>query len=239
MHAVGTARAKRGWPAPELKRVDDKRFNTLYHIADKDNTFVTYRWVDNNVVTMVSTMHDPNASVVHARRRPRTTQVNRHHVSTVWGDNHVKDIAIPQVIDDYNHWKVGVDTFDQYLASLMCDLRCRRTWMPMMIFCLMTMRVNSYRAHTYICPNFQSHKQFTLMWIRCLMRRATTLVRHTRNTIVHEAQKSSPTKRFRMSSSNPKLPDVRHDPNLSHIPTFSEKQGKYITCVDTPVCVIE
>ena len=142
--------------------MDDSRFNTLYYLADKDNTYVTYRWVDNNVVTLVSTMHDPNDSVVRPRRRPRTTQVNRHHVRTVWGDEHTKDIAIPRVVDDYNHWKVGVDTFDQYLAYLMCDLRCRRTWMPLMIFCLMTMRVNSFRAHTFICPDPVTHKSFTL-----------------------------------------------------------------------------
>ena len=189
-----------------------------------------YRWVDNSVVTMVSTMHDPNDSVVRARRRPRTTQVNRRHVQTVWGDDYIKDIAIPAVIDDYNHWKVGVDTFDQLLAILMCDLRCRRTWMPMMIFCLMTMRVNSYRAHVYICEDHRNHKMFTLMWIRCLMRRATMLVRHTRNTLVHEAQTPSPRKRFRMSTNNPQLPAVRHDPNVSHVAVLAKKQGKCIYC---------
>ena len=236
VHAVGTAKGKRGWPVPEIRRVDDDRFNTLYHIADKDNTYVTYRWVDNNVVTLVSTMHDPNDSVVRPRRRPRTTQVNRHHVRTVWGDEHTKDIAIPRVVDDYNHWKVGVDTFDQYLAYLMCDLRCRRTWMPLMIFCLMTMRVNSFRAHTFICPDPVTHKSFTLKWMWCLMRRATMLVRHTRNTIVHEAQRSSPSKRFRMSNTNPTLPEVRHDPNVSHIPTLSKRQGKYIYCRYLHLC---
>ena len=50
VHAVGTARHKRGWPAPEMKRIDDDRFNTLYHIPNHDNTYVTYRWVENDVV---------------------------------------------------------------------------------------------------------------------------------------------------------------------------------------------
>jgi len=177
VHAVGTARHKRGWPAPEIKRIDDNRFNTLYHLADPHNTFVTYRWVDNNVVTLVSTMHDPNATIVKPRRRPRTTQVNRRHVQLVWGDDSVKDIAIPCVVNDYNHWKVGVDVMDQLLAVLFPDLRCRRTWMPLMIQSLMIQRVNSYTAHRYICTSPRDHKHFTLYWIKCLMRRATMIAR--------------------------------------------------------------
>ena len=217
VHVVGTARHKRGWPAPEIKRVTDNRFNTLYYIPGRDIKYVTYRWVDNNIVTLVSTIHDPNASVVKARRRPRTTQVNRRHVRAVWGDDPVKDIAIPAVVNDYNHWKVGVDVFDQLLASLFPDLRCRRTWIPLMIQALMTQRVNSYIAHRYVCTKPRDHKEFTLCWMKCLMRRAVMIVRATRNTIVHEHQISSPAKRYRMSSTNPHLSAARHDPNVSHI----------------------
>lgn len=237
VHAMGTARRKRGWPAEELKRVDDDRFNSLYYIPDHDNTFLTYRWVDNSVVTLVSTMHDPNASVLTARRRPRMTQTNKNHVAAVWGEDYVKDIAIPKVVSDYNVWKVGVDTFDQYLAYMMPDLRCRRTWMPLMIQALMTMRVNSYRAHTYICkPNHRGHKTFTLQWMRCLMRRASKLVRMTRATIIHEHTPRSPARRHRMSSKNPTLPEVRHSSQVSHVPVLSTSQGKCIYCRFLHLC---
>ena len=230
VHAMGTARGKRGWPPIELKRIEDDRFNTLYHLVDHDNTFVTYRWVDNAVVTMVSTMHDPNESHITARRRPRTTQTNKKHVANVWGDDYIKDIAIPKVVFDYNFWKVGVDTFDQYLSYFMCDLRCRRTWMPLMLQALMTMRVNSYLAHKKICTHPVSHKVFTLTWIRCMMRRAVKLVRVTRARIVHEQQTQSPSKRYRMSSKNPRLPEVRHSADVSHVPILANKQGKCIHC---------
>ena len=236
VHAMGTARHKRGWPAKELKDVDDGRFNTLYYITDRDNTYVTYRWVDNNVVTLVSTMHDPHASVATARRRPRITQTNKKHVHQVWGKEPVKDIAIPAVVNDYNFWKVGVDTFDQYLAYLMCDLRCVRTWVPLMIQALMTMRVNSYLAHIHICTNSKTHKEFTLEWIRCLMRRAVKLVRKTRRSLVHEAQTPSPTRRFRMSSKNPTLPEVRHSSDVTHVPVLAESQGKCIYCRYQRLC---
>ena len=185
--------------------------------------------VDNNVVTLVSTMHDPNESVVKNRRRPRTTQTNRHHVRAVWGDDPVKPIAIPKVVDDYNHWKVGVDVMDQLLAVLFPDLRCRRTWMPLMIQALMTMRVNAYTAHKYVCTHPRSHKEFTLCWMKCLMRRATKLVRVTRNSIIHSVDQSSP-RRFRMSTKNPRLPNARLDNNLSHAAVINPRQGKCVYC---------
>ena len=68
VQAMGTARGKRGWPPAEIRSIDDARFNSLYYLPDHDNTFLTYRWIDNNVVLMVSTMHDPNATVLKRRR---------------------------------------------------------------------------------------------------------------------------------------------------------------------------
>ena len=55
---VGTARAKRGWPPKEIKRIKDDCFNTLYWQNDKDN-YTIMRWVDNNIVMMVSSFHTP------------------------------------------------------------------------------------------------------------------------------------------------------------------------------------
>ena len=65
---MGTARGKRGWSPVEIKSLTDARFNSLYYIPDHDNTFLTYRWIDNNVVLMVSTMHDPNVTVLKRHR---------------------------------------------------------------------------------------------------------------------------------------------------------------------------
>ena len=234
VHAMGTARGKRGWPPQELKHIEDDRFNTFYHLPDRENTYLTYRWVDNAVVTLVSTMHDPNESVVTARRRPRTTQTNKRHVSAVWGEDYIKDVAIPKVVSDYNFWKVGVDVFDQYMATLFPDLRCRRTWMPLMIQAIMTMKVNSYLAHRHIVDDRRlclTHKDFTMIWMRCLMRRGSQLVRATRATLVHEQHTSgSPVKRFRLSAKNPRLPEVRHSTDVTHAPVIAATQGKCIYC---------
>ena len=133
-----TARHKRGWSEAEVKLIEDDRFNMLYHITDRDSTFVTYRWVGNSVVTLINTMLDQNESVVTARRRPHTQlRPTRDMLSTCGrGEDYVK-----WYMTSYNHWKVGVNVFDQYLTYLMCDFHCRHTWMPLMIQTLMTMRV--------------------------------------------------------------------------------------------------
>ena len=94
----------------------------------------------------------------------------------------------------------------------------------------MIQRVNSYTAHRYICTSPRGHKYFTLCWIKCLMRRATMIVRQTRRTFIHEAQQASPGKRFRFSNTNPQLPAVRHSPNVSHVAVISAVQGKCLYC---------
>ena len=62
------------------------------------------------------------------------------------------------------------------------------------------------------------------------MRRAIKLVRHTRDSLVQEAQTASPLRRFRMSSKNPTLPAVRHSADVTHAPVLAAKQGKCIYC---------
>ena len=112
---VGTARYQRGWPPKEYRDIDDSRFNTVYLMNDKRN-YRIIRWVDNNVVTMVSNVHNGNEVVNANRKRPRRTNTNRMHLDTVWGNDPVKRIIIPKPIDDCNHWMCGVDKADQLIA---------------------------------------------------------------------------------------------------------------------------
>ena len=121
---VGTARAKRGWPPKEIKNVKDERFNTLYWINDQAN-YKIMRWVDNNIVTMVSTIHEANETIVKVRKKPRITFTNRQNLEAVWGNNFEKAITIPKVIDNYNHWMLGVDKCDQLIAYYRHNLCCR------------------------------------------------------------------------------------------------------------------
>jgi Transposase IS4 len=200
---VGTARAKRGWPPKEIKDVDDARFNTLYLLND-DLNFLTARWVDNNIVTMVSTLHTGEEIVTSSRKRPRATAVNRNHLNTVWGNEAKRSIAIPKMIDDYNHWMLGVDKCDQLIAYYRPELRCRRVWMPLFFQCLDIIRVNAY-----IASSGNDQKVFIQAFREYLLTRARVW-EHGRATRARQVALSrkprSSEKRHRMSHKNPALP---------------------------------
>jgi len=204
---VGTARARRGWPPKEIKQVSDERFNTFYLLKDQAN-YLIGRWVDNNIVTMVSTLHTGREEILRFRRRPRTTTTNRHHINRVWGDQSIKEINIPKVIDDYNHWMLGVDKSDQLIAYYRPDLRCRRVWMPIMLHCFDVMRVNAFivaKENNNGKPLL--HKEFIEDWIESLLFRAgSESIRSTRRRSPVEL---APKKRRRVSTVNPCLPGSR------------------------------
>ena len=173
---VGTARAKRGCPPKEIKRIKDDCFNTLYWQNDKDN-YTIMRWVDNNIVTMVSSFHTPYNVVKSIRRKPRATTTNRNHLQNVWGDSSSVEIHIPGCIDDYNHWMNGVDKCDQFVAYYRNCLRCHRIWMPIMFHTLDIMRVNAYIVFKTLTeanndPTID-HQSFVMAWIEKLLEHTT------------------------------------------------------------------
>jgi len=212
---VGTARHSRGWPPKEYKEVKDDRFNTVYIMNDK-RKYKMIRWVDNNVVNMVSNVHVGNEVVERNRRRPRQTNTNRTHLQAVCGPDPVKRIKIPKVIDDYNHWMNGVDKADQLIAYYRTKLRCRRVWMPMFFHGLDIIRVNSYAACKGLgwepVKQKDAHKEFTVGLIQALVAKGKTYeMRQTRNRLLgaRSANGSPPNKRSRTSTKNPSLPDHR------------------------------
>ena len=46
----------------------------------------------------------------------RINEFNRTHICLVWGDDHVVVVKIPQIINNYNCWMLGVDLVDQLIA---------------------------------------------------------------------------------------------------------------------------
>ena len=152
---VGTSRFERGWPPQEFRSIKDERFNTLYTLKDKGK-FLIARWIDNNVVTMVTNVHTSQEEIERTRKRPRPTATNRNHIRTVWGDNHTRDVFIPGIIDDYNHWMLGVDKSDQYIAYYrpnLCGSPLRCVWTPIPAGNRGTLRgKNSVEARESVAP---------------------------------------------------------------------------------------
>ena len=73
---VGTAHARKGWPPKEFKEVNDNRFNTLYYLDGEDDKYRMFCWVDNNLVTMVSTVNDGSEEIEKNRKKPRENSTN-------------------------------------------------------------------------------------------------------------------------------------------------------------------
>lgn len=230
---IGTARRQRNWPPREYKRIDDKRFNTAYLMEDKRN-FLMMRWVDNDVVDMVTTIHDGYSTVLKLRKRPRENPLNRHNVRQVWGDNWGANIDIPEMVDNYNCWMGGVDKAYQLISYYKPRLRCRRTWLPLFLHCMDICVLNSYiiSKHKNVAS---THKRFVMDWIKALNTRADIhdkqATRKALAVLLSPPTYRDPAKRIRMSHKKPKLPDYRlqGDPQ-SHLLVSSATRGGCIYC---------
>ena len=231
VHVVGTAKVKKGWPPAALATINEKRFNFLHYVRSNSGKFNIFRWVDNGVVYMVSSCHDPKATVMRPRKRPRVTHRNKANVREVWGEEWVRDIKIPEFVDDYNGSKTGVDGSDQLIAYFRANFRVRRTWMPIMMHTVHASRANSFAHHRGYCGEHSvSHKAFMQMWIRCFMARAKRSEgTGTRATSYSDVNKPAGT-RHRMSHTRPTLPDKRFDETLSHVPVLVEDQSACYFC---------
>ena len=84
---VGTARFKKTWPPQCLKQINSEtvKFNDFYWMVDDDGTMLG-RWMDNNFVFMVSTVHRIGKTIERVRRKPRKTAKNCKHVDEIWGN---------------------------------------------------------------------------------------------------------------------------------------------------------
>ena len=83
--AMGTARGRPGWPPKEIDKelIQDKRYNSLYYMNDKVGNYQIFRWIDNNIVKMVSNVHtgaESNEHVLRNKRKPGLNEFNKKHV---------------------------------------------------------------------------------------------------------------------------------------------------------------
>ena len=86
-----------------------------------------FQWIDNNVVKMVSNVHlgtSIDEAVSRARKKPRINEFNRRNIWLVWGDEYTATVKIPQIMNDYNHWMLGVDVVDQLIAYYRPKICC-------------------------------------------------------------------------------------------------------------------
>ena len=214
---VGTARMRRGWPPAEFKKVEDDRFNSLHYLDGEDGKYRIFRWVDNNIVTMVSTVHTGFEEVKKERRRPRDNPTNKANLQLVFGDKSVAKVYIPGLIDNYNCWMGGVDNTGQKIAYYRANLRHRHYWMAIHVHGMDIVRVNGYIiVFLHQCSKGKKkieQKEYLSDFISALMGRKDAErfgSRQLRKTVSDAMLRTSPMeKKRRTSHKNPTLPKER------------------------------
>jgi len=159
-----------------------------------------FKWVDNAIVTVVTSVHTLGEVVVRSRRRPRVTVTNRNHIQAVWGDSPRADVSIPRAIDDYNDLMGGVDLFDQLRGYHEQQFRVHRNWVPMFLFTFNSAVTNAYIIHkgTILSPIFP------LIIQKCIMT-AMMILSRTLNSLCSGLSHSKLDPTLRGLAGRPKL----------------------------------
>jgi hypothetical protein len=145
---IGTLKHRRGYPRAELISAggDLQLFNEgVWDLDDAGN--LIFKWVDNALVTVVTSVHSVDEVIVSDRRRPRVTETNRRHIQALWGDSPRVNVKIPRAIDDYNDLMGGVDLFDQLRGYHQQRFRVHRNWMLLFLFVFNSAVTNAYIIH--------------------------------------------------------------------------------------------
>ncbi len=162
------ARFCAGWPPKEFQAIQDNCFITM-HYCDDEEGYRIFWWVDNNKVTIVSTIHTGEEAVKITRKRPRKNATNKHHLPLLFGDKSVAEFKIPGIIYDYNYKMKGVNLSDQLIAYYRPQVRCQCNWLAMFLHGLDVIHVNSYIVTSWEGTNSSSQKQYLTEYIESLI----------------------------------------------------------------------
>jgi hypothetical protein len=194
-------------------------------------------WIDNGPVTMLTTIHEinePQHRIQRLRRRPRITSANATKVRNIFGDEVRKELPIPIVVDDYNHFMGSVDIADQLRSNYIIQFPVRRTWLPLFFWLLDTAIINSYLIFNLKNNNNKvNHKEFRLNIAWKLIKIGLELEekRETRN---QSKQKSTQlvlasSSKLKYVTSNYQLPLQRLIPG-NHLPEWRKSRLACVWC---------
>lgn len=120
-------------------------WGALYGCLSNDQRVLEFAWKDQNVVLFMTTVSNGKEVVIRSRRRPPKTATNAATSHVVFGDKTIKELAIPEFIDTYNHFMNGVDQADQLRCYYTTQRVHLKHWKSLWHFLLDVTIVNTYK----------------------------------------------------------------------------------------------
>ena len=129
----------------KLKWGQQLEWGKLFGCVSSNGEVMQFAWKDNNTVLFMSTVADPKATIVRRRRRPGATSTSAKTSWKAFGGEKIKELAIPEFIDLYNHFMNGVDTADQLRSYYGTQRVHVKHWKSLWHFLLDTTITNAYK----------------------------------------------------------------------------------------------
>jgi hypothetical protein len=127
------------------------------------------------LITAHSLHRSKEDTITRNRKRLKPTSTNARITRPVFGDLYRKQLAIPRIIDDYNHHINGIDLANQLRAWMTCSRPgIYKAWHPLWYWLLDTCACNAYliwkASHIELDPgSSRLHRRFQEALIRALL----------------------------------------------------------------------
>ena len=169
---TGTARKNSGvhesllqlWESERNKDNQANKWGTMRSVYVRNGIVSQAAFKDNSVVLLQSNTMDCSKLVTVSRKRPKMTSRKAKTARAPFGENHTKDLPIPEAIDYYNKNMNHVDIGDQFRAS-MPGRREYKNWRALFFKGMLSISiVNSYLLSRFSDINadakYESHTRF-------------------------------------------------------------------------------
>ena len=131
--ATGTIlETRRGFPAAFKKSKEWAKGEKGGHALGKDPPLLVLQWVDNEVISMLSTIDEVNYHSLLNRKRK---------VDGVWD---TREISQPKVVANFNKFMNGVDRSDQILTTNSVPRKSTKWWETLFYHLIDMAVVNSF-----------------------------------------------------------------------------------------------
>ena len=138
-------------------------------------------WRDNNIVLFATTTGSPKKVIKRPRKRPNKTRTGAFQTRKRFGNEIVKVLEIPKLIDLYNHHMGAVDQFDQLKSYYDTARKHRKTWRSLFHMLLDIILVNCFKLSAFSNQEEKKlsvHRRFLLQLVAQLQEISAKPIKH-------------------------------------------------------------